>query len=263
MAVSNKYLILVLLFCSGLFACTTSKRAVYFNDQKSAVIESSNNVDPSMIHNNDLLSITVSSLNPDATAIFNTPNTSLTATSANPSTGTAVQTTGYLVNSDGNIQFPVLGTVKAASFTTQQLSEQLTKTLTSKKLLVDPIVTIRYLNFRVTVLGEVGKPTVINVPDERISLLEALGLAGDITVFGKKENVMVIREENGKKNLQRLNLNSSELFQSPYYYLKSNDIVYVEPNKARVASSTRSNQLLPILLSGLSFAAIIVDRLTR
>ena len=112
-------------------------------------------------------------------------------------------------------------------------------------------------------MGEVGKPTVINVPDERISLLEALGLAGDITVFGKKENVMVIREENGKKNLQRLNLNSSELFQSPYYYLKSNDIVYVEPNKARVASSTRSNQLLPILLSGLSFAAIIVDRLTR
>lgn len=216
-----------------------------------------------MIHNNDLLSITVSSLNPDATAIFNTPNTSLTATSSNPSTGTAVQTTGYLVNAEGNIQFPVLGTVKAANLTTQQLSEQLTKTLTSKKLLVDPIVTIRYLNFRVTVLGEVGKPTVINVPDERISLLEALGLAGDITVFGKKENVMVIREENGKKNLQRLNLNSSELFQSPYYYLKSNDIVYVEPNKARVASSTRTNQLLPILLSGLSFAAIIIDRLTR
>ena len=262
MASINKFLVVALLY-AGSLACTTSKKAIYFTDQKNAIIESSNNIDPSLIHNNDLLSITVSSLNPDATAIYNTPNTSLTATSSNPSTGTAVQTTGYLVNADGNIQFPVLGSVKAAGLTTKQLSEKLIQTLTGKKLLVDPIVTIRYLNFRVTVLGEVGKPTVINVPDERISLLEALGLAGDITVFGKKENVMVIREENGKKSLQRLNLNSSELFSSPYYYLKSNDVVYVEPNKARVASSTRTNQLLPILLSGLSFAAIIVDRLTR
>jgi polysaccharide export outer membrane protein len=128
---------------------------------------------------------------------------------------------------------------------------------------VDPIVIVRHLNFRVSVLGEVSRPGIINVPSEKISLLEALGSAGDITVFGKKENVMILREENGVKKIKRIDLNSSELFDSPYYYLKSNDIVYVEANKAKVGSSTRSSQLLPIILSGLSFAAIILDRLVQ
>jgi len=119
------------------------------------------------------------------------------------------------------------------------------------------------LNFKVTVLGEVTKPSVISVTNEKITLLEALGLAGDISIYGKKDQVMVIREENGTKNIKYLNLNSSELFTSPYYYLKSNDIVYVEPSKAKVGSSTRSTQLLPIILSGLSFIAIIVDHLIQ
>ncbi|WP_207494039.1 polysaccharide biosynthesis/export family protein [Aridibaculum aurantiacum] len=255
--------ILIPLSIGLLASCSNSRKTVYFNEQKDASIASTITVPQSIIRNNDLLSINVSSLNPEATAIFNTPNTTVTPTSGVATTGAAVQTTGYLVKADGNIQFPLLGNVKAAGLNSNQLAEQLTRTLTSKKLLVDPIVTVRFLNYRVTVLGEVSRPTVINVPDEKISLLEALGLAGDITIFGKKDNVMVIREEEGQKIIKRINLNSSELFQSPYYYLKSNDIVYVEPNNARVASSTRTNQLLPILLSGLSFAAIIVDRVTR
>jgi polysaccharide export outer membrane protein len=101
------------------------------------------------------------------------------------------------------------------------------------------------------------------VRNEKISLLEALGLAGDITIYGKKENVLIIREENKKKIIKRVDLNSKELFNSPYYYLRTNDVVYVEANKNRVATSTRTFQLLPVLLSGLSFAAIILDRVTR
>ena len=256
------YLVLVTIILS-ILSCTNSKKAAYFNSQGDATISSSATIPQSVIRSNDLLSINVSSLNPEATSIFNTPNTTLTPTSSSPLTGATVQTTGYLVKTDGNIQFPVLGIIKATGLTANQLGEQLVKSLVNKKLLVDPIVTVRYLNYRVTVLGEVGRPTVINVPDEKISLLEALGLAGDITIFGKKENVMIIREEEGQKIIKRLNLNSSELFQSPYYYLKSNDIVYVEANNARVASATRSNQLLPILLSGLSFAVIIIDRIIR
>jgi polysaccharide export outer membrane protein len=127
--------------------------------------------------------------------------------------------------------------------------------------LVDPIVSVRFLNFKVTVLGEVQRPTVVDVPDEKISLLEALGLAGDITIYGKRDNVMVIREENNQKIIKRLNLNSSEIFNSPYYYLKANDIVYVEANKARIATSTRTTQLLPIFLTALSFIAIMLDRI--
>ena len=135
--------------------------------------------------------------------------------------------------------------------------------LTDKKLLVDPIVSVRFQNFRVTVLGEVKNPAVIPVPSEKISLLEAIGLAGDLTVYAKRDNVLVIREENGEKITKRINLNSNELFTSPYYYVKSNDVIYVEPNKAKVASAGRSQTWLPIIFSALSFMTIIADRALR
>jgi polysaccharide export outer membrane protein len=153
--------------------------------------------------------------------------------------------------------------VKASGLTKKQLKEYITKTLTQRQLLTDPVVTIRYLNYKVTVLGEVAHPTVINVPDEKISLLEALGLAGDMTIYAKRDNVMVIREDEGKRVVKRLNLNSKDLFTSPYYYLKSNDIIYVEPNKAKISAASNTRTWLPVVLSGLSLTAIIVDRLTR
>ncbi len=240
-------------------SCVNTKKAVYFLDQKDATILSETKVPEIVIQNNDIIGISVSSLNPTAAGIFNAPNTAYATTS----TGVSLQSSGYLVNAEGYIQFPILGNVKASGYTTNQLREQLVKTITDKKLLVDPIVTVRYLNFKVSVLGEVDHPMVVNVTNEKITLLEALGMAGDITVYGRRDNVMIIREEQGNKTIKRLNLNSSELLSSPYYYLKSNDIVYVESNKAKIASSSRGNQLLPILLSGLSFAAIIIDRLTR
>jgi polysaccharide export outer membrane protein len=138
---------------------------------------------------------------------------------------------------------------------------KITDSLLNRKLLVDPIISVRLLNFKVTVLGEVAHPTVVNVVNEKMTLLEALGLAGDITIYGKKNHVMVIREEDGIKNIKYLDLNSSEIFTSPYYYLKSNDIVYVEPTRARISSSTQSSQIIPIVLSILSIAAIIITRI--
>lgn len=251
-------IVLSLLFLSS---CVNTRKALYFAGQKDEVLLSSITVPETVIQANDLLSIHVSSLSPDASAVFNTPNSSsVTISSYN---GNPVSTSGYLVNSEGNIQFPILGTIKAAGLTQNQLRIQIVKTLADKKLLLDPIVNIRHLNFRVTVLGEVSNPTVITVPNEKITLLEALGLAGDITIYGKKDNVMVIREEAGQKTIKRIDLNSSQLLTSPYYYLKSNDIVYVEPGKARVASSSRLNQSLPIIFGALSFAAIVIDRVTR
>lgn len=243
-------------------SCANTQKAVYFNGQGDASLPSNLTIPQTIITSNDLLSITVTSLSPSASALFNAPNITYSDNATNMSGG-PVQASGYLVDAEGNIQFPVLGTIKASGLTEAALRNQIIKGLLDKKLLVDPIVTVRHLNFRVTVLGEVGNPTVINVPNEKITLLEALGLAGDVTIYGKKENVLVIREENGQKQIKRINLNTSEIFNSPYYYLRSNDIVYVEPNKAKVAGSSRSYQLLPIILSGLSFAAIIVDRVTR
>lgn len=258
----NKYAIYT--FVVSLFvltSCVNTKKAVYFVSLKDGELPQGVVLPEAKIQQNDLLSITVTSLNPQATAVFNTPNVS--TVNASGYNNAIVQSSGYLVNPDGTIQFPILGTIAAAGLTESQLRNLIVKSLTDKKLLVDPIVSVRHLNFKVTVLGEVGNPTVITVPSERISLLEALGLAGDITIYGKKENVMVIREEGGRRVMHRLNLNEAALFNSPYYYLQSNDVVYVEPNKAKVAGSTRGNQLLPIVLSGLSFAAIIIDRATR
>lgn len=252
----------LVLFCSAiLFSCSSTKNTVYFNNQEDAVLKASNLSSKNVIQPNDILSIAVTSLNPAATEIFNKPNNSYVSTSS--VTGANLQSPGYLVSNEGNIQFPVLGTLKITGLTTNELREKITAELLSKKLLVDPIVIVRQLNFKVSVLGEVGRPSVVNVPSEKISLLEALGLAGDITIYGKKDNVMIIREENGQKTIKRINLNSSEIFTSDYYYLKSNDIVYVEANKAKVASSTRSSTLIPIILSALSFGAIIIDRIAR
>ncbi len=109
-------------------------------------------------------------------------------------------------------------------------------------------------------MGEVAKPNVFTVPNEKISILEAIGLAGDLTIYGRRDNVLLIREEKNSKLIKRINLNSSEIFSSPYYYLKSNDIIYVEPNNARVAASSRAQQLLPTFIAGLSFIAIILTR---
>lgn len=250
------------LFLLVLCSCVNTRKAVYFVDQQDATLNSSVTIPQTVISQNDLLSITVSSLNPSASAVFNAPNVVYQNNTTNSNAG-PVQASGYLVDEDGNIQFPILGSIKAAGLTETQLRSQISKGILDRKLLVDPIVTVRHLNFKVTVLGEVGNPTVVNVPSEKITLLEALGLAGDITVYGKRDNVMVIREESGRKIIKRLDLNKSEIFNSPYYYLRSGDIVYVEPNKARVAGSSRATQLLPIILSGLSFAAIIVDRAIR
>ncbi len=246
-------------FC---ISCTNTKKALYFSDQRDAVLPPGFTLPDPIIEKNDLLSISVSSLNPSSTVIFNNPNVTSDNNNYNFQ-GNSAQATGYLVTSEGAIQFPVLGMLKVTGLTENQLRAFISKELEDKKLLKDPIVSVRHLNFKVTVLGEVNHPTVITVANEKITLLEALGLAGDITIYGKRSNVLIIREVQGERTIKRLNLNASELFASPYYYLRSNDIVYVEPNKSRITASSKGTYLIPIILSGLSFMAIIADRITR
>ena len=250
-------LVLGLLLILG--SCADTRKVTYFNNLGEGVIPNSIvNLEP-VIQKSDILSITVTSPNPEATQMFNAPNMALsTTTTAGP--GNIAPASGYLVSQDGHIDFPGLGKVMAAGLTKQRLKEEITQMLVNSKLLIDPIVTVRYLNYRVTVLGEVARPTVVAVPNEKISILEAIGLAGDLTIYAKRDNVLLIREENGSKVIKRINLNTSEIFTSPYYYLKSNDVIYVEPNNAKVASASRSQQLLPIVLSALSFVAIILTR---
>ena len=159
-------------------SCVNTRTATYFNDVNDATLTANTPIPESVIQKNDLLSISVSSLSSEASAIFNTPNTSGVMTAGvNPT-----MASGYLVSADGTVQFPILGNVKAAGLTKEQLKESLVKSILDKKLLKDPIVSIRFLNFRVTVLGEVKNPQVVTVPNEKISLLEA-----EVNLFTKFE----------------------------------------------------------------------------
>ncbi|GGH72997.1 polysaccharide export outer membrane protein [Filimonas zeae] len=251
-------LILLLVVANG---CVNTRKATYFAEQQDEILNVSNAAPATTITENDLLSITVSSLSNDASAIFNASNNAGMATLNQ--TENVLQPSGYLVNKDGDIKFPFLGKLKVAGMSEMQLEEMITKTLSDKKLLLDPIVTVRHLNFKVTVLGEVSHPSVLKIASEKISLLEALGLAGDLTIYAKRDNILLIREEKNTRIVQRINLNESSFLTSPYYYLKSNDIIYAEPNKAKLSSTGRTQQMLPIILGSLTFLAIIVDRFGR
>ncbi|MBX3256828.1 MAG: polysaccharide biosynthesis/export family protein [Chitinophagaceae bacterium] len=244
-------------------SCVDTKKAAYFYGIGDTTILSPYNAVPEpVITRNDILTISVSSANPEADIPFNTPNT-MASTQGGNLGALAQQTSGYLVNPEGIIQFPVLGNIKVGGMTKNEIKEMLTKELSDRKLLVDPVVNIRIINFRVTVMGEVRNPSVVSVPSEKMSLLEALGMAGDLTVYAKRDNVLLIREEGGQKVIRRINLNSQDLFKSPYYYLKSNDIVYVEANAARLGSAERSMQLAPLVLSSISVMAVVIGIILR
>ena len=243
-----------LFFILAISSCYNARKSTYFNEVQDATILAKADDMQINIQKNDLLSITISSANSSADMQFNV-NNSVKASNLT-SSGNRNETSGYLVDVDGNIEINQLGKIKATGLTKKQLKESITKMLVDKQLLIDPIVTIRQLNFEVTVMGEVGKPSVISVPNEKISLIGALGSAGDITIYGQKENVLLIRESDGKRLIKRLNLNSKDFLQSEYYYLQPNDIVYVESDKNKLASVNRTRLLLPTLLSGLSFLLI-------
>jgi polysaccharide biosynthesis/export protein len=253
------YLLITVILISS---CTNTKEFTYFNNVQDTVYSSNFNTTAYLIKPNDILSISISSLNTEASAIFNPDNTQNSGRSTTV-TGTQTEAGGYLVSGSGTIQLPLLGKIQAAGITKEELKNTITNLILSKKLLIDPIVEIRFLNYEVTVIGEVAHPTVITVPSERISLLKALGLAGDLTIYGRRDNVLLIREEGGKKRTRHIDLTSSNFLNSPYYYLQPNDVVYITPNKAKIATATNMSRYLPVVLSGLSVAIILIDRLLR
>jgi polysaccharide export outer membrane protein len=201
------------------------------------------------IQKNDQLFIQVysGSKKPEASDVFyNLP--------ASQGAGQGAVTSGFLVDVLGNIDYPQLGSIHAEGLTKQELAAEIRKRLTQPvELLADPSVIIRFLNFKVNVLGEVAKPGLINVPGERITILEAIGLAGDITQYGRKNTVKVIREIDGDRNIGTIDLSSKDLFESPYYNLLQNDVVMVEPSKRKAQSAEQA-----LTAQKISFALTIV-----
>jgi polysaccharide biosynthesis/export protein len=258
----TKNLLAILMVFSIVFvSCTTTNKVAYFqNTQDKTYDQVLSNIE-APLQSHDFLKISISSKDAAASAIFN-PFPQADAKTKNAAGGEE-QYVGYLIDDNGFIEIPYLGKLKVAGITKTQLKELIIKEILDKKLLLNPIVEIRYLNFEVTVLGEVARPAVISVPSEKITLVKALGVAGDITIYGKKDNVLLIREENGVRKTRHINLNSSDFLNSEYYYLHPNDVVYVEPNKAKVAVSGRSAQVLPLVLTSISILVFVLDKVIK
>jgi polysaccharide export outer membrane protein len=246
-----KFLVAIVLLIS-LDSCVSNKEMIYLQEvEGKSALETIVKVDPK-IQQGDIMSINVSAIDAEAALPFNLFEAGNTATVPKPIT--------YLVNSDGEINFPVLGKIKVEGFTTKEITNNLTLSLVA--YIQKPIVNIRLTNFKVTVLGEVKSPGIYPVPNERISILEAIGLAGDLTIQGKRKNVMLIREQEGKRTFVNIDLTNKEMLNSPYFYLAQNDVLIVEPNKSKINSSAVGANT-GIILSTISFLISILAIVTR
>jgi polysaccharide export outer membrane protein len=214
----------------------------------------------------DRIQILVTALNSEAAMSFNlTPILNTAAVGSTLTNTNNIASTGYLVDSEGDIQFPQIGKISVKDKTVQEVSEHIRDILT--QYLKEPVVIVNITNFKVNVLGEVARPGSLIVPDGRITILEALSQCGDLTVYGKRENVLVVREKNGKREFGKVNLTSKSLFESSYYNLEKGDVVYVEMNKNRLfasdADEARKLRFVSLLLTSITAIGIIINALNK
>ncbi|EAQ40269.1 polysaccharide biosynthesis/export protein [Dokdonia sp. MED134] len=246
---------LVLLFSLVCTSCISKKEVLYFQDIEALNNQTDNTNYNTIIRPDDLLSITVSSQDPESVAIFNP-----VAGAANALRTTNDRLGTYLVDSNGNIEFPFIGTLQIANKTRVEAIALLKGEI--NKYAKEAVVDIRILNFSISVLGEVQRPGTFTIPNERITVLEALGLAGDMTIFGERKTVKIIREENGVKSYGELDFTSIDVVNSPFYYLQQNDVVIVSPNKAQVQSGAfNRNSTIFISIAGIIISVLTI--LTR
>ncbi|MEJ7560419.1 MAG: polysaccharide biosynthesis/export family protein [Pedobacter sp.] len=239
----NCLMLCVLLFVLTLTSCTSYKKIQYFQDLKysNGKPEPITNYQPITIQPSDILSISVTSLNPLA---------------YNDSLGRVV---GYSVDIDGNIKLPLLGKVKVGGQTTAAAEEQIQGQL--KPFLKNPEVIVHMNNFKISVMGDVASPNVYNVTSDRITVTEALSMAGDLNITAQSKNILLVRETNGQREFIPLDLTSVKLFNSPYFYLKHHDMIYVQPDKIKYAGLDGGTRTFSLVLSSLSVIVVLITTL--
>jgi polysaccharide export outer membrane protein len=251
------------LFIVVLSACETTKNVPYFqnvSDSGATRLPVTAVFHEPTIQPDDILSISLFTIDPGTSMVVNQLGTQSVGGMVSVSGNTNPSVTGFLVDKNGEIQLSVIGKVKLLGLTTFQARDLIQERASKSYSL--PNVQVRYSNFKVTVLGEVSRPATYTVPNEKVTVLDALGLAGDLTIYGKRENVLLIRDNNGEKQFARLNLNSNALFNSPYFYLKQNDVLYIEPNKGKAASlSTARTQTIALLGTALTVLITLISRI--
>ncbi|MFI5130110.1 MAG: polysaccharide biosynthesis/export family protein [Chitinophagales bacterium] len=247
---------------AGLYSCQNSRQLPYFKDLNDTTAVSkvaTSAYQPLRLQPNDEIQVTISSSSPEASHFFNLLATSqpMQASTVSVSSPSQGFNNLYHVSFGGRISMPVLGEIKVEGMTTEEVKADILQRL--KDYLKDPVVIVTLTNFKVTVIGEVNKPVVIPVNGQTINVLEAVGASGDLTVFGIRKNVKVIRKlPDGNTEVAILDLNNSRVMQSPYFQLRQNDIVYVQPNKNKGIQGTKANIWVPVVTALVSVAAIII-----
>lgn len=237
-------------------SCASYKKVPYFQDldRSKVITEEITNMSPLIIQPEDRLSISVTSLNQDAANVF-------TNNIQNAGTDSENSVYGYVVNAKGEITLPLLGVVKVSDMSSSQLADKLQQQLTT--YLSKPNVSVKIVSFKVAVLGDVMRPNVYRSSSDRLTITEALSLAGDLNITAKRDDITLVREIDGKRTYIPINLNSKDLFTSPYFYMKSNDLLFVQPGKLKLATVDTGYRNASLIISALSLIAIAVSLFTN
>ncbi|MCX2432354.1 polysaccharide biosynthesis/export family protein [Pedobacter sp. GR22-10] len=252
------YYALLITFCLST-SCVSNKKIAYFQDIQTvnqAQLENAIKFTEPLIQSDDILSINIFTLNPQSGTVVNQAASTPTL-GGNTNNSLSTQSTGFLVDKNGEIELSLVGKVKVAGLTTYQARELIREKVST--FYKEPNIQLRFANFKVSVLGEVSSPSAYTLPNEKVSILDALSLAGDLTIYGRRDNILIVRDNNGKKEFARLDLNSSNIFSSPFYYLKQNDVIYVEPNKRKVSASNSAQiQTISVVASVISVIVLAI-----
>lgn len=261
--ITTCYLVFLLVLMNS---CKHYERIAYFKDFSDSSLPEAiqtHAFKSPLIKPDDVLTITIQTIDNEVTSLLNS-GTSTTGIGGNvPVLGSATTgqaSNGYLVDKEGRVELPFVGRVKIAGLSTEDAKEEIRKQV--DKYFNEPVINVRFANYKITILGEVARPSSYIIPNEKVNVFDALGLAGDMTIYGRRENVLLIRDSLSYKKLVRLDLNSKEVISSPYFYLEPNDILYVEPTDSKVATTDAyRNREIALYSAGLSILLIVVSRI--
>lgn len=251
-----------------LSSCSTNKKISYFRDIPDSVYLAARNINTTsfeepLIQPNDILQVSILSLDPQLNNMLTSANSvafSVQPSSSNVTSASAASISGFLVDKRGMIELPVVGKIKVSGMSTADARDFIHDRVAI--YYKDPVINVRFANFNITVLGEVARPATYVVPNEKLSVLDAIGMAGDLTIYGKRENVLLVRDSSGQKKYVRFDLNSSSMFNSPYFYLRQGDVIYIEPAKSKIAASDGvRNRNITLVASGLSLLIVFFSKI--
>lgn len=254
-------LLLLVIAALAVSSCNSTKEVVYLQDKVLNTPETISNLNTIKIQPGDQISIVVSCKDPETAMVFNliTVNNQLSGSSMSGggqrSGSSNGQVSNYRVNSVGDIDFPVLGPIHIAGLTREEVSDKIKSLIVGGGYIKDPIVTVNFVNLHFSIIGDVSSPGMYSISEDKVSIIEALAMAGDLSITGRRDQIFVIREVDGQRTIYPMDLRSQNVFDSPAYYLQQNDVVYVEPNNVKSGQSTVNENMFKSVSFWMSFAS--------